>query len=234
MHRTRFIALSLLILIALPVVSVSAQTGGRAAKSKPPALARKPESASTASASTRAISSATATLRGGANVPSSQLSSGFTPDLELGYRHAFQEGFAVEAAVGWQRLSGDASGRVSTRLAAGGTVRFEQQARVSLFEGRLRAWLLRGDYGNVQVGLNMGGYQADTSQQTEGFSRQESGGGLTWGLHGGYHYLIPVAYGGPELLLGYRWVQPSFSTTGNANLSGLQVFLGWKAAVGVW
>lgn len=173
-------------------------------------------------------SAITAALRVGYNAPGSEMSGGFLPDVEVGYRLGLGS-LAIEPAIGYQRWNGDRSGTLTSPL-LNEPARYEQTAVASVYEGRARLWYDLGDAGYPLLGLGLGGVSADTEQKSFGETREESNGALTWAVSLGYAYPLKPAYGNVELLLGYRGATVDFETAGNANLSGMQVLFGWHAA----
>lgn len=173
-------------------------------------------------------SAVTVGLRAGYNKPSSQLSAGFVPDVDLGYRIGLGA-IGLEPAIGWQRWSGNRTVTVSSpELGASESVK--QSATAQVFEGRARLWYDLKDAGYPILGLGVGGVSEAAQQKSFGETRDEKNGALTWTVQIGYAYPIEPAYGNVELLLGYRSANVDIASTGKANLSGFQVLLGWHAA----
>lgn len=217
-------------LIVLALVLAAVPAGAQQGPKRPAPAPRQPAARPAPAPQPEAgIDSAiTAALRVGYNSPGSEMSGGFLPDLEVGYRLGLGS-FAIEPALGYQRWNGDASGTLTSPLLAA-PARYEQTAVASVYEARARLWYDLGDAGYPLFGIGIGGVGADTEQKSFGETRQESNGGLTWAVHAGYAYPLKPAYGNVELLLGYRGANVDFETAGDANLSGLQVLFGWHAA----
>ena len=171
----------------------------------------------------------TAALRLGVNIPTSELSSGFVPDVEVGYRIGMGE-FAIEPAFGFQTFGGDAEGTVTSPQIGSGQAAYKQKASANIYEARVRGWFDLGDIGSPVAGINLGAVSASAEQDSFGVTREEADTALTWGLHAGWDYPIPAAHGNIELMLAYRQAAVDLVTPGDENLSGLQLMIGWHAA----
>ena len=174
-------------------------------------------------------SAATLGLRVGMNVPTSTLSSGVLPDIDIGYRHKM-DGFAIEPALGWQTWRGNVAGTGSSSQLVNGQGDFEQAVSATVFEARVRGWYDLGDSGALLGALHAGSMQASTRQESFGQVWEEEGGNVTLALYLGYAYPIAEAYGSAQALVGYRHAPADFLTTGSANLSGFQLLIGWQVA----
>lgn len=215
------------------LIVLSTNASALAAEKKPapvkaPQATRNAAPAAVASKSNQLPSAITAALRMGYNKPGSDLSAGWVPDIEAGYRFGFGK-WGLEPAIGWQRWGGKAEGTVTSPLISLAKP-YRQDARAQVVEGRMRAWYLTGSAGAAVLGLGVGAAQIEAEQKSFGQTRTESTGKLTFAVHGGWDFPIAAAYGNIEVMLGYRQAQSSLVTTGDANLSGLQALLGWHAA----
>ena len=168
--------------------------------------------------------------RVGMNVPTSKMGTGFTPDLEAGFRFGLGP-VAIEPAFGWQTWNGNYTGNLDPTWRYQPYFGYKQSTSASIYEGRARLWLDAGKPGFVLCGLGVGAVAAHTSQVSWSGTRTESGNALTWTVQAGWAYPIPAAQGNLELLLGYRSAPVDFVTTGNVNASGFQALLGWHAAI---
>jgi hypothetical protein len=223
-------------LIRITVLALTMATPALAqepAKKRPapaPAAAPKPAAPAAKPAAEREPikSAVTLGLRAGYNLPGSELSPGFVPDVDVGYRIALGQ-VALEPAFGFERFGGDREVTVtSAQLAESSKVK--QTVSATVWEGRARLWYDLKDAGYPILGFGVGGVAAEAEQTSFGEKRSESKGALTWAVQLGYAYPIDAAYGNAELLVGYRGATVDMVETGAANLSGVQILLGWHAA----
>ncbi len=225
----RIVFSAFLAMVSLLVLPVSALSQGTPAP-KPRTQPRQQTAEQIGVDDTKDLPSAiTLGLRAGLNSPSDELSSGFVPDVDLGYRWSFGT-WAIEPAVGWQMWSGDAEGTLTSPQIPAGSGAYTQELDATVIEGRVRGWYHFGKYGSALLGVHLGAVNTDTTQTSFGVQRDESGGELTWAIMAGYAYSIPAAYGNVQVQVGWRDAPVDYLTTGAANVSGLQAFLGWQVA----